>query len=162
MKVDALRALELLSPGFSYNSRGVQVWHTRARKVCINVQEVDDRFDRRFRKTVDAFFDADASYPRHGVFDVCEAHRLRRLWTIQRVLVRSHFRWLAAQNFAWQKWPWRKRPMIFKFEGRYIVWNGTHRTWLCLLAGRKMKSGFANLDKWLKEKKRGKRKRKHS
>lgn len=162
MRVDVLRAFELFAPGFDYTTRGKQVWRTRAPKVCINVQEVNDAFDRRLHKAVDAFFDAEVDYPDNGLFDVCEAHRLKRLWTIQRVLVPRHFRWLAAQNFAWNKWRGKKLPCIVKFEGRYVIWNGTHRTWLCLLAGKQLRCSFCNVDKWLRGKKRGKRKRKHS
>lgn len=54
--------------------------------------------------------------------------------------------WLYKRAWSWQDWPQRKLPIILKWKGRLIMWNGHHRCTFCRLAQRKLRALVFDLD----------------
>lgn len=64
----------------------------------------------------------------------------------------------ARRAFVWQ---YRKRdlPVVARMDGLLFIWNGTHRTTVCRLAGRPLRARLFNVDQFRRwERARGNRK----
>lgn len=55
-----------------------------------------------------------------------------------------------ARSWAWNRRRWRNLPVVVRMDGLLYVWNGTHRTTLCRLAGRKLRAKVFNVDQFRK------------
>lgn len=147
-----LRAFRVLSA--RYNARRkTDDWNLSGVNAVINVHRLTPGEDAKFQKLMKAYWKESHYKQRFYRTDVVK--EWPRIRTIQRTLNPSHFRFLLRHAHAWDDWPKRKRPVFVEYNGRVIIWNGTHRTIISHILNRKLLVRGINLDAFLRDKKAG-------
>lgn len=145
MRCDIALALNLLMP--RHNGAKNANWNHLGWSATFNSRKVSTRLDRTVHKLVG---DYDKAW--------CKKHDVRTLdvvdndvWFIQRTLRYSTMEYFAKRtNFAWQRWRPGRLPIFLKYRGKWIVWNGTHRTVLAMLTKKRLRVKVLDLDAFAK------------
>ncbi len=67
------------------------------------------------------------------------------VWTIQRRL-RFETLWFLSRDWKFNQWAYWRLPCIIRHAGKIIIWNGTHRTTLSRIAGRRIRAQVLDVD----------------
>lgn len=94
------------------------------------MRRVPDAVDRILRKD-----GVDSSEVKVEWIDV----RSEDIWTLQQRFVPMTLLFFIRNFSKVQRWKKDDLPVLIRFHGKVIVWNGTHRVLVALLLGRKLR-----------------------
>jgi len=144
-RVDLRKALDYLLPRFH---KGSDRWNIAGRQTMMNGQVLTKSLAGFIHKAVRN------SWASHCPKAVCQ--RIEwvdvsgdDVWFFHRTLWVKSLMWLVKRDFEWQRWKETKLPCIIRFRDKLIVWNGTHRTTLCRVAGKKVRAHVTDLNKFM-------------
>lgn len=159
MRIDLQTAIDVLATRYDssriYDGRSKSnntcIWNRKGRSCITNLNVLDRYTIRRVSNLMNENFGRRKSpWPiRH--IDMHKA--LPRLWVFHRSLSVRHINWLVKRMSQWHRWPSRRLPMLVFYDNDVIVWNGTHRTVLSLLTGRKLRARCVDMNSYLRWKK---------
>lgn len=144
MKIDLLAAIKML-PRFQ---RFGDSWNVDGKFSMTNGQRLPVASDKAIHKLMDSML-AHSFKPTVELVDVTG----NDVWVLHRHLRFKNLVWLAKRDWSWQKWPREDLPTYIRYNGRLIIWNGTHRMTLCRLAGRKVRARIWDVTKFAEFKK---------
>lgn len=136
-RVDLRAAIDMLPAYHRVNAN----WSPNGRMVQTNNWRCPDTIDRAMKKLMREAFRLKYEAPIRRV-DVSKEW----VTVLHRCLKRDSLDWLMKRDFRWQDWPEKKLPVLVRYKGRYIVWNGTHRMTLCKLTKRKLRAFVFDLE----------------
>lgn len=140
-KVDVRLAMDVLLPRYNHAGNSGANWPITGKKSVFNSQILPANVDRAMRKCVDRYDEADLMPPIRYL-DVSGPE----VWFIQRQLLVGTLMFMLRKLWKWQNWSRKRLPLHVLYKGRIIVWNGTHRTVLCRLAGKRIRTRVIDLD----------------
>lgn len=159
MSLSALQRSVSIMPRYDNNKTGTKThYHIGGKQTCFAGRVLPRAVDIPFRKIADRVDPIENGRFTVEHVDVVAAHTKMNLWFLHFGVKVATLEWLA-RSFAWQKWSTRPGrvdnaqalPIVIKYQGRIIIWNGTHRTVICILAGKKLRCRLVNLDAIIKE-----------
>jgi hypothetical protein len=139
MKVDAAIALNLLMPRDTATRK--QAWSINGWRATFNSRMVSEHEDDVIRALMKDY-DKACQKPIVKWVKVVD----NDVWFIQRTLRYVTIDYMLKRAFAWQGWRPGRLPIYLKWRGKLVVWNGTHRTLLCMLANKRMRVKLLDLD----------------
>lgn len=134
-KRELRRALEML-PRYNINRSNTRTrWSGRGRRMMTSLGTIPSKPDKLIRRIMENMFAL--NYPaKIEMVDVSGDN----VWVVHSSLRSHHARWLCNRGWTWQRWCKRKLPAIVRFKNKILIWNGTHRTVLCRLAGKRLRA----------------------
>lgn len=143
-KVDVLKAVDNLCARWNCSRRNAG-WPVDGKWGMFNSQRLPPKADRAVHNLVGAWERSPLKMTVRRV-DVSNAE----VWTIQRNITYKTMRYLLRKEFAWQNWPRWRLPIFVLWQDRTIIWNGTHRSLICRLAGRKCRGRVIDMNEFSK------------
>lgn len=136
------RALHLL-PRFNVDSRhrASRGWPQTGNRMQFNSRLLPKHVDKLVRKIMTKHDYSGRKIPVRWV-DVTGDN----LSYLQRTVKSRTMMYFLARGFRWNGWKKSKLPIYVLYYGHVIVWNGTHRTILSRLAGRRVRARVIDLD----------------
>lgn len=137
------RALHLLCPRFNVDSRhrASRGWPQTGNRMQFNSRLLPKHVDKLVKKIIARRDRSGLKNPIRWV-DVTGDN----LSYLQRTVKSRTMLYLLARGFRWNGWKKSKLPIFVFYFGHVIVWNGTHRTILSRLAGRRVRARVIDLD----------------
>lgn len=141
------RALDMLpryDSGDVYKPR----WKMNGKKCMINMTLLPARMEKLIRRIM-ATIDERHYEPDIEFVDVENEH----IEVLHRCLRVKTLDYLYKNNFKFNDWAPGKLPIYLRFRGHLIIWNGTHRMTMGVLAGKKIRArvfDFVKFQKWCK------------
>lgn len=140
-KVDVRRAFDLLMPRWNTANS----WNHEGKFGMHNLPKLPKHIDKLLKKVM-VKYDRAAKRPEVERVDVSGDN----VWTIQRTLKVATLQYLFRRDFEWQVWRTSRLPILIRYAGKLVVWNGTHRTVLARLAGKKLRARVIDLDEFIR------------
>lgn len=149
---DVRRMLHILP---RYTNKGSSTrYHPEGVATCFNGFLLPGPIERALKKALDKHEPIDNEFFNVKAVDVSHAFVLH----IGVQMVNLH--WLA-RNLDWQRWSpsateGKALPIVIRFQEKLIVWNGTHRSLICRMLGKKLRARYVDLDGIIRIASRGK------
>ena len=146
--VDLLDALDMI-PRWTRRD----TWRPDGKKMLTNSKVLPDRVERSIRKIMEA---VDRLHFKSTIqmVDVSKDN----VWVLHSALIVRSLMYLCRRRWAWQDWKLGRLPIYLRYNGKIIIWNGTHRMTLGRLCHRKIRARMLDLNefsKWSKTHKQG-------
>lgn len=149
-KVDVRTALDLLSPRFNIKrGRSGKTWPITGNWMQFNSQLTPKHVDRLLSRIIQRH-DRSGRSSFVAWIDTAGLHSRGKLWYLQRILRCATLQYLLKRGWDWNtKFKRWELPIYVYFGDKVIVWNGTHRTILSILAGRRLRARVIDLNDFL-------------
>lgn len=146
MMVYLRAALDML-PRYRIGRRGNDDWVVDGDLVIVNAQRLPDAIQGYITKIMDQVEALEYVGPKYIPIEWVDVSG-SNVWVLHRGLKMRHLTWLCGRNWTWQRWKRSRLPIYLRFNGKLVVWNGTHRWALARLSGRKVRAKVLDINKF--------------
>jgi hypothetical protein len=156
MNLADVRHMLNIVPRYTNNKSGkVTRYHPEGVATCFNGFLLPGPVEKALRRALDKQFPGDDYDFTVKAVDISNA------FVLHIGLQMANLRWLT-RNIDWQKWSpnateAKALPIVIRFQAKLVVWNGTHRSLICRMLGKKLRCKFIDLDAAIARASRGKR-----